>query len=79
MDLHEFLQLLRRRWRWMTAVACAGLLIAGVGSLLTPSSYQAGSSVFFSLRFGDSADDLAGLDGLAGIDGGAAHMGVEGG
>lgn len=59
MDLHELLQLLRRRWRWTVAVAFAGLLVAGAGSLATPSSYQAGSSIFFSLRFGDSADDLA--------------------
>jgi capsular exopolysaccharide synthesis family protein len=59
MDLHEFLQLLRRRWRWVIAVAFAGLLVAGAGSLATPSSYQASSSIFFSLRFGDSADDLA--------------------
>ncbi|MGY1751788.1 polysaccharide biosynthesis tyrosine autokinase [Blastococcus sp. SYSU D01042] len=59
MDLHEFLQLLRRRWRWTAAVALAGLLVAGVGSLLTPASYQGSSSIFFSLRFGDSADDLA--------------------
>jgi capsular exopolysaccharide synthesis family protein len=59
MDLHEFLLLLRRRWRWVVSAAFAGLLVMGAISLTTPAAYQASSSVFFSLRFGDSADDLA--------------------
>ncbi|PWW21398.1 capsular exopolysaccharide synthesis family protein [Geodermatophilus normandii] len=58
MDLHEFLQMLRRRWRWVVAGALVGLAVAGAASLTTPRSYEASSSVFFSLSFGDSADDL---------------------
>ncbi|SFT69675.1 capsular exopolysaccharide family [Geodermatophilus amargosae] len=58
MDLHEFLQMLRRRWRWVVALALTGLAVAGAVSLTTPKSYEASSSVFFSLSFGDSADDL---------------------
>ncbi|WP_409329166.1 polysaccharide biosynthesis tyrosine autokinase [Trujillonella humicola] len=58
MDLHEFLQLLRRRWRWVVSTALAGVLAALGVSLATPASYTAGSSVFFSLGFGSSANEL---------------------
>lgn len=59
MSLHEYLQMLRRRWRWVTAAALAGVAVALAASLTTPSTYQATGSLFFSLRFGSSADDLA--------------------
>jgi tyrosine-protein kinase len=59
MSLHEYLQMLRRRWRWVSVATLAGFGIALAASLTTPSSYQATSSLFFSLRFGSSADDLA--------------------
>ncbi|MGY1694464.1 MULTISPECIES: polysaccharide biosynthesis tyrosine autokinase [unclassified Geodermatophilus] len=58
MNLHEFLHMLRRRWRWLVAAALAGLAVAGALSLTTPRSYEATSSIFFSLSFGESADDL---------------------
>lgn len=59
MNLHEFLQLLRRRWRWTVATALAGVLATLGISLATPAAYTAGSSIFFSLGFGNSANDLA--------------------
>jgi capsular exopolysaccharide synthesis family protein len=59
MSLHEYLQMLGRRWRWVAAAALTGVVVAALGSLTTPSSYQATSSLFFSLRFGNSANDLA--------------------
>ncbi|MGY1732283.1 polysaccharide biosynthesis tyrosine autokinase [Geodermatophilus sp. SYSU D01045] len=59
MSLHEYLQMLRRRWRWVVAATLAGLLLAALVSMTTAASYRATSSVFFSLRFGNSANDLA--------------------
>jgi capsular exopolysaccharide synthesis family protein len=59
MSLHEYLQMLRRRWRWVAVSALIGVVVAAVGSLATAPSYQATSSLFFSLRFGNSANDLA--------------------
>ncbi|MGY2085977.1 polysaccharide biosynthesis tyrosine autokinase [Blastococcus sp. SYSU DS0539] len=59
MSLHDYLQMLRRRWRWVAAATLTGVVVALTGSLLATPTYQSTSSLFFSLRFGSSADDLA--------------------
>jgi tyrosine-protein kinase len=59
MSLTEYLLTMRRRWRWVAVSALVGILVAAVGSLATPPAYRATSSLFFSLSFGSSANDLA--------------------
>ena len=59
MSLHQYLRVLRRRWRWVVALACAGTAVAAFLSSSTPPTYQATSTLFFSLQFGNSANDLA--------------------
>jgi succinoglycan biosynthesis transport protein ExoP len=59
MSLHEYVEMLRRRWRWVTAVALTGLLIGVAGSLTATPTYRATSSLFFALKFGGSANELA--------------------
>jgi capsular exopolysaccharide synthesis family protein len=56
-DLRDFVRLLRRRWRTVTAVAVAGLAAACVITLATTVIYQASTEVFVSLRStgGDSS------------------------
>lgn len=59
MSVTEYLQTMRRRWRWVAVSAVIGVLVAAIGSLATPPAYRATSSLFFSLSFGSSANDLA--------------------
>lgn len=59
MSAHEYLRVLRRRWRWVVALVCAGAAVAAFSSFTTAPTYRATSSVFFSLPFGNSANDLA--------------------
>lgn len=59
MSAHEYLRVLRRRWRWVVALVCAGAAIAAVSSWNTAPTYRSTSSIFFSLPFGNSANDLA--------------------
>jgi capsular exopolysaccharide synthesis family protein len=49
-DLHDFVRLLRRRWRTAAAVAVAGLVAACAITLATTAVYQASTQVFVSLR-----------------------------
>lgn len=58
MELGVLLAVVRRRWRWVTAAALAGLL-AGLGlALAAEPTYRSTASVYFSLQYGDSASDL---------------------
>ncbi|MQA32811.1 polysaccharide biosynthesis tyrosine autokinase [Modestobacter roseus] len=59
MSLHQYLRVLRRRWRWVAGLACACTAVAAFVSFTTPPTYQATSTLFFSLQFGNSANDLA--------------------
>jgi capsular exopolysaccharide synthesis family protein len=54
-DLHDFVRLLRRRWRAVTVVTVAGVVVAAVVTLATTAVYQASTQAFVSLR-GTSAD-----------------------
>jgi capsular exopolysaccharide synthesis family protein len=49
-DLHDFVRLLRRRWRAVAVLAVAGLAAAGVATASTTAVYQASTQVFVSLR-----------------------------
>ena len=52
------LAVVRRRWRWLTAVTLLCVLGAVLWATLSTPSYRATGRVFFSLEYGDSASDL---------------------
>jgi capsular exopolysaccharide synthesis family protein len=52
------LEVLRRRWKWVVAIAVVGMLASLTFSLLSTKTYRASASVFFSLQHGDTASDL---------------------
>jgi capsular exopolysaccharide synthesis family protein len=58
MGSRALLGAVRRRWRWVAAATVLGMLSALVWSLMTPPTYRSTSSVFFSLKYGDSASEL---------------------
>lgn len=59
MDLHGYLRVLRRRWRWVVAILalCVGGAVAAT-SLATPI-YRATAQLFISTSAQDSVSDLA--------------------
>jgi tyrosine-protein kinase len=63
-DLHDFVRLLRRRWRAITVVAVAGLVAAGAVTTATTAVYQASTQVFVSLRGTGSSASNAYQDNL---------------
>jgi capsular exopolysaccharide synthesis family protein len=63
-DLRDFVRLLRRRWRAITAIAIAGLVAACGITLATTASYEASTQVFVSLRSASEASSSAYQDNL---------------
>ncbi len=59
MDLRGYLTLLRQRWLTITVIAITAIVAAGVLSVLATRAYKATTSVFFTISFGSSANDLA--------------------
>lgn len=59
MDLRGYLTLLRRRWLTITIIAISAIVAAGVLSVLATREYKSTTSVFFTISFGSSANDLA--------------------
>lgn len=58
MDVREQLLILRRSWRLITVLALLGTILAGVASLLTPTSYTATTSLFVSTQNSETSAEL---------------------
>ena len=58
MDVREQLLILRRSWRLITVLALLGTILAGVASLLTPTSYTASTSLFVSTQNSETSAEL---------------------
>lgn len=59
MYLHDYLTVLRRRWVSALVVALVVIAASAAVSLLLPPQYTATTRLFFGLRAGQSASDLA--------------------
>ena len=59
MYLHDYLTVLRRRWVSALVVALVVIAASAAASLLLPSQYTATTRLFFGVRAGQSASDLA--------------------
>ncbi len=59
MDLRGYLTLLRRHWLTVVLAAMLGVGVAGGLSVLATPTYTAANSVFFTISFGSTANDLA--------------------
>lgn len=58
MELADYVDLLRKRWRWIAAVAAAGLVSAFAFSMLSTPVYSATAQVFVSVSGTDTTADL---------------------
>lgn len=58
MDLHDSLPILRRNWLLIVAATLAGLLISGVGSVLTKPTYKAETQLFIAIQSSGSVQEL---------------------
>lgn len=58
MDVGRYVQVLKRAWKLIAAVAIIGAVIAGTYSMLATPQYRATSTVFFYLNGGDSTTQL---------------------
>lgn len=58
MELADYLLILRKHWISVVAVTLAGILLAGVVSLLMHPTYTASTSVFLTVQSGSSAGEL---------------------
>ncbi|MDQ0848584.1 capsular exopolysaccharide synthesis family protein [Arthrobacter sp. B3I9] len=58
MDVREQLLILRRSWRLITALALLGTIVAGIASMVTPTSYTASTSLFVSTQNSETSAEL---------------------
>ena len=58
MDLSDYLRILRRNWILIVAAALAGLLLAGVVSVLTKPTYTAQTQLFVAIQSSGSVQEL---------------------
>lgn len=58
MDVREQLLILRRSWRLITTAALLGTLVAGLASLLTPTTYTGSTSLFVSTQNSETSAEL---------------------
>src|SRR3954452_23284022 len=58
MDVREQLLIMRRSWRLISVMALLGTILAGVASLLTPTSYTASTSLFVSTQNSETSSEL---------------------
>ena len=59
MQVREYLAIVRKRWLLVLLFSLLGAGIAATASFTATPLYQAGSSVYFSLPFGNTANDLS--------------------
>jgi len=53
-DLHQYLDTLRRRWKWIVGLAIVAALVAGIASLLIPPTFEAAAVAITSNTFTNS-------------------------
>ena len=58
MELSDYLRILRKYWRSITAVTLAGILLAAVATLFIKPTYTSDASLFFSIRSASSVNEL---------------------
>ncbi|MET0819341.1 MAG: polysaccharide biosynthesis tyrosine autokinase [Aeromicrobium sp.] len=58
MSLAQFIAVLRKRWMYVAVPFVVALLVAGISSALQAPTYVARASAYFTLPFGQSANDL---------------------
>lgn len=58
MELTDYLAILRKYWRTITAVTLAAVLAAGLFSLLAKPTYTSNSTLFFSIKTASTAGEL---------------------
>lgn len=58
MDVREQLLILRRSWGLITVLALLGTAVAGIASLLTPTSYTGSTSLFVSTQNSETSAEL---------------------
>ncbi|MGY1750491.1 polysaccharide biosynthesis tyrosine autokinase [Modestobacter sp. SYSU DS0511] len=59
MSLHDYVDVVRRRWVSVAVPAVLAVLLAGLLSALATPTYTSTARMFFSLESGNSANDLA--------------------
>ncbi|MFI9766635.1 polysaccharide biosynthesis tyrosine autokinase [Streptomyces sp. NPDC052415] len=57
MDFHDYLDVLRRRWRYVTVCVLLGLAAAVIATALTPRTYTATAQLFVATSGQTSGDD----------------------
>ncbi|MFG2497181.1 polysaccharide biosynthesis tyrosine autokinase [Streptomyces sp. NPDC048441] len=60
MDLRDYVQVLRRRWRFITLCVLFGLCVAGLVTLLMPRTYTARAQLFVATSDKDSSNAYQG-------------------
>ncbi|MDF2145439.1 polysaccharide biosynthesis tyrosine autokinase [Knoellia sp. p5-6-4] len=58
MDLHDYLRVVRKRWRTIVAVTLALVAVAALVTLWSPKVYQAHTQLFVSTSAGDDSSQL---------------------
>lgn len=58
MDLRDYLRIFQRNWIWLTSLTLVGLLLAGVGSVLTTPTYTAETQLFVAIQNSGSVQEL---------------------
>ncbi len=58
MELKDYMQALRQRWRLFAACVLLGLLLASVVTLLLPKTYEARTEIFVAPQAGSSSSEL---------------------
>lgn len=59
MDLHDYLEILRRRWASVLIVALTTIAVAAAGTLAMTTTYTATTRLFFAVEGGKTATELA--------------------
>jgi capsular polysaccharide biosynthesis protein len=60
MDLHDYLVILRERWRSIIVVTAVGAILGVLGWLFLPASYTSEAAVLISVQNGETAREILG-------------------